>query len=128
VTVTGRRVPVVTMAILPLDFLPVPFRAHQSFSLIYLGLPRKTQLFFVVLCLPERSNPHETCTFCTSLKKNRVFPFIFAVSHLRSHSAFAIVAHGPSFTLINSGFSLVADLDSFGVDRQFRRISRLNGS
>ena len=45
----------------------------------------------------SRYNPHETCTFCTSLKKNRIFPFIFAVSGLRSLISFAIVAFGPSF-------------------------------
>jgi hypothetical protein len=38
---------------------------------------------------------------------------------LRSQSAFAIVPSGPSFPLKNRGFSLVADLDLFGVERHF---------
>ena len=41
-------------------------------------------------------NPHETCAFCTCPQKKRVFPCIFAVSPLRSLSAFAIVPNGPS--------------------------------
>jgi len=64
-----------------------------------------------------RHNPHEICTFCTSPQKNRIFPFIFAVSHLRSLPAFAIVASGPSFPLENSDFSLVAGLDSFEAEK-----------
>ena len=78
---------------------------------------------------PFCANPHETCAFCTCPQKNRVFPCIFAVSPLRSFSAFAIVPNGPSLRRkIGGRASLGADLDSFGVDRHLRRISRLNGS
>src|SRR5208283_1031866 len=61
-------------------------------------------------------------------EKKCVFPAIFAVFLLRSTSAFAIVPFGPSFSFKNRGFSLAAGLDSFGADRQIRRISRRNGS
>ena len=54
------------------------------------------------------------------LQKKRIFPFIFAVSHLRSLSAFAIVPCGPGFSSKNKGFSLVAGLESFGAESKIQ--------
>ena len=50
------------------------------------------------------ANPHKISTFCTSPQKNRIFPFILGVSHLRSPAPFAIVPSGPSSIRQKQGF------------------------
>jgi hypothetical protein len=72
----------------------------------------------------NRSNPHKTCAFCTPPQKNRIFPFIFEVSLLRSQFSFAIVQSGPGYLQDKLLLALGAGLNFVEVDRHFRRISR----
>ena len=68
----------------------------SAFSLINLKLQRILSRNLDSAPRPSAPTRMKPARFAHALKKKRVFPCIFAVSPLRSFSAFAIVPNGPS--------------------------------
>lgn len=71
-------------------------RCSSAFSLNQLEITKDIKAGTPIPPSPFCADPHETCAFCTCPQKSRIFARIFAVSPLRSFSAFAIVPNGPS--------------------------------